>query len=108
MHRPFCAKEPILVHCLNNAHQGSEPTDYYFLWTPKFQNSSGQNRPQSRRCPVGTLASNIIDNNLDAFNGNRLVIFYAKDLGLWPHYIDFDITKPVNGGVPQVGCTLCF
>ncbi len=48
---------------------------------------------------------NIIDNNQDAFDGNRLVIFYAKDLGLWPYYTNFDINQPVNGGVPQVGAS---
>ncbi|EYC43615.1 hypothetical protein Y032_0487g2339 [Ancylostoma ceylanicum] len=44
----------------------------------------------------------IIHNKGQEFFGNKVVIFYENRFGLCPYYKDYDPSKPINGGLPQV------
>jgi hypothetical protein len=50
----------------------------------------------------------MIDNRNQKYRGNRIVIFYRNDLGLWPYYesLPDGTLNAVNEGLPQVGAEL--
>uniref|UniRef100_A0A0N4ZA96 Hyaluronidase n=1 Tax=Parastrongyloides trichosuri TaxID=131310 RepID=A0A0N4ZA96_PARTI len=45
----------------------------------------------------------IITNTNETFHGDKIVILYEKDVGLYPYYkkINESYYEPVNGGIPQ-------
>ncbi|VDK49663.1 unnamed protein product [Cylicostephanus goldi] len=44
---------------------------------------------------------NITTNTKFTFNGDKIVIFYETNFGLYPYYKNYNMDHPVNGGIPQ-------
>lgn len=63
------------------------------------------NVPSQQCKQVQPSKYNITANAGNKFRGEKLVIFYEPDLGLYPYFVTPEIdkreTKMINGGVPQ-------
>ena len=54
----------------------------------------------SRRVDIPISEYGIIENTGGGFKGDKVVIFYEKQIGLYPR-LEAD-QNPINGGIPQV------
>ncbi|PIO61480.1 hypothetical protein TELCIR_16996, partial [Teladorsagia circumcincta] len=66
-----------------------------------FWNVASDRCSKRKKLTLPLKQFDIVHNKGQTFYGDKIVLFYEKDFGLFPYYRNYDPKQPVNGGLPQ-------